>query len=242
VIRGFVWRVARGMGLGPTHATKKSEAPPIEWWYPAGRGSFEGREVILRELLGLFPPGRLIDLACGNGMYSIAAKAMGWDVTGVDARTVRMPMTPGVTWVQQDVREADVTGYDVILLMGLLYHLELKDQLNLLRRCSGTVTIIDTHHSNAPTHLEGGYAGQTYRELPAGHTAALADTPTAAWGNPTSFWATQPDLVRMLHDAGFRTILALVPPTLPNRTFYVCLPDRSSSQPASSKTRPSGGA
>jgi hypothetical protein len=28
----------------------------------------------------------------------------------------------------------------------------------------------------------------------------------------------------MLEDCGFRTILALVPPNLPNRTFYLCLP------------------
>jgi hypothetical protein len=213
------------MGLRPKRGAKPEPAPPpIAWSHPPGRGSFEGREAILRELLGLFPPGRLIDLACGNGMYSIAAHQLGWEVTGVDARTVRMPMTPGITWVQQDIRETDVTGYDLILLMGLLYHLELSDQLDLLRRCSATVTILDTHHSNAPTHLEGGYAGHTFRELPTGHKAELADTPTAAWGNQTSFWATQPDLVRMLHDCGFKTVMALVPPTLPNRTFYLCLP------------------
>lgn len=149
---------------------------------------------------------------------------MGWVVTGVDARTVRMPMTSGITWVQQDIRETDVTGYDLILLMGLLYHLELDDQLELLRRCSATVTILDTHHSNSPTHAEGGYAGHTFREIPPDHPTSLAETPTAAWGNATSFWATQPDLVRMLHDCGFETILALVPPTLRNRTFYLCLP------------------
>ena len=169
----------------------------------------------------------MIDLACGNGVFSIAAQDMGWNVTAVDARTVRMPMTPGIEWVQQDVRETEVVGYDVVLLMGLLYHMELDDQLDLLRRCSGTVTILDTHHSTAPTHLEGGYAGHTFTELRPDHPTSLEDAPRAAWGNPTSFWATQPDLVRILQDCGFGTVLALVPPTLRNRTFYLCLPKRA---------------
>jgi hypothetical protein len=41
----------------------------------------------------------------------------------------------------------------------------------------------------------------------------------------------------MLNDCGFETVLALVPPTLRNRTFYLCLPKRATSrveQPAAS--------
>jgi hypothetical protein len=228
VIRRQARAMARRLGLRRTRpATAVApKRPPIAWRHPIMGASFERREDVLRELLALFPPGRLLDLACGSGLYSIAAHEMGWEVTAVDARTSRLPMTPGITWLQQDVRTTDVTGFDVVLVMGLLYHLELDDQLELLRRCSKTVTILDTHHSNAPTHLEGGYAGHTFHELPAGREAELAATPTAAWGNQTSFWATQPDLVRMLEDCGFRTVLALVPPNLSNRTFYLCLPDR----------------
>jgi hypothetical protein len=239
VIRSFARRVARLLGIRPVgpaatatpETASKPPRPKIDWIYDNSRGSFEGRETILRELLALFPPGRLVDLACGNGMYSIAANDLGWDVTAVDARIVRMPMTPGITWVQQDVRETDVSGFDVVLLMGLLYHMELGDQLDLLRRCSHTVTILDTHHSTSPTHEEGGYAGHTFREIPEDHPTSLEDSPRAAWGNATSFWATQPDLVRMLYDCGFGTVLALVPPTLPNRTFYVCLPRKPSLLP-----------
>lgn len=240
-LRRAVGKVARRLGLRPARPAPSSpakapapERPPIAWTHPDGGASFEHREKVLRELLALFPPGRLIDVACGSGIYSIAAHEMGWQVTAVDARTVRMPMTPGITWVQQDIRETDVSGHDVILLMGLLYHLELDDQLDLLRRCSATVTILDTHHSNRPTHVEGGYAGHTYRELPEGREAELATTPTAAWGNLTSFWATQPDLVRMLQDCGFETILAIVPPNIANRTFYLCLPRRTRPEAAAS--------
>jgi hypothetical protein len=244
-LRRSAANVARRLGFRSSRPASlpaaKAPAPPrpsVEWAYPEGGGSFEHREAVLREILALFPPGRLLDLACGNGMYAVAAHQMGWQVMAVDVRTVRMPMTPGITWVEQDIRETDVAGYDVILLMGLLYHLELADQLDLLRRCSGTVTILDTHHSNLPSHLEGGYAGRTYKELPEGREAELAATPTAAWGNVTSFWATQPDLVRMLHDCGFGTILALVPPNLPNRSFYLCLPRRRPPETAASSETP----
>jgi hypothetical protein len=197
--------------------------PAIEWIHPAD-GSGEHRVVSFKALLGLFPPGRLLDLAAGHGLFSVTAQEMGWRATAVDARTERMPMTPGIDWVQHDVRTYDVSGFDVIALLGLLYHLELPDQLDLLRRCSGTVTILDTHHSNRPTHVEQGYAGHTFTEVAKDQEERIAETATAAWGNLTSFWATQPDLVRMLQDCGFETVLALVPPNSPDRTFYLCLP------------------
>jgi hypothetical protein len=228
-LRRSAGSIARRLGLrrprpAPAPAPAGDPRPSITWTFPAGGGSFDQRVEVFRSLLGLFPPGRLLDLACGTGIFAIAAHDMGWDVTASDARTERMPMTPGIAWVQQDVRDVDVSGYDVVTVLGILYHLELPDQLDLLRRCSRTITILDTHHSLRPTHFEGGYAGHTFRELPEGREEELAATPTAAWGNQTSFWATQPDLVRMLGDCGFGTVMALVPPNLPNRTFYVCLP------------------
>ena len=200
--------------------------PNIAWDSRTGPASQGVRLEVFRDVLALFPPGRLVDLGCGHGMFSVAALEMGWRVTAVDARTQRMPMTPGIDWVQRDVRAYDVAGFDVIALMGLLYHLELPDQLDLLHRCSQTVTILDTHHSNRPTIVQGGYSGHTFYELPDDQADRLADTPTAAWGNLTAFWATQPDLVRMLLDSGFGRVLALVPPSQANRTFYLCLPLR----------------
>jgi len=214
---------SRAIGPRAAAGTAASSGPTIEWIYPADGGG-DHRVTVFKALLGLFPPGRLLDLAAGHGMFSVAAQDMGWRVTAVDARTERMPMTPGIDWIQHDVRTYDVGGFDVIALLGLLYHLELPDQLDLLRRCSGTVTILDTHHSNRPTHVEQGYAGHTFREVAADREVHLAETATAAWGNLTSFWATQPDLVRMLRDCGFGTVLALVPPNTQDRTFYLCLP------------------
>jgi hypothetical protein len=168
------------------------------------------------------PPGRLLDLGAGHGAFSLIALELGWDVTAVDARTVRMPMTSGIRWIESDVRTFDVSGYDCIALLGLLYHLELPDQLDLLRRCAPTPTILDTHHSVRPSTTVDGYAGHFYRE-PGASAEELAPIATASWGNTRSFWATREDLVRMLHDCGYRSVFAEEPAYRPDRSFYLCL-------------------
>lgn len=143
-------------------------------------------------------------------------------MTAVDARTERMPMTEGIRWIQSDVRTVDVADYDCIAILGLLYHLELKDQLDLLRRCAGTPTILDTHHALHSAITIDGWQGRIFVEADV-TPQELAEIPTASWGNPESFWATEPELVRMLHESGYRTVLALQPPILPDRNFYLCL-------------------
>ena len=179
---------------------------------PAAEG---GRRLeLFHAILRPLRPGRLVDLGAGHGRFAVVARELGWEVTAVDARTGRMPMVPGIEWVQADVRSFPVEGYDCICLLGLLYHLELADQLDLLARSAGTLTIIDTHVALAATHEEGGFAGRTFTEE--------LEAPTASWGNPTSFWPTEEALVRMLHEAGFRSVFKLVPSYLADRTFWIC--------------------
>ncbi|HEX7473327.1 MAG TPA: methyltransferase domain-containing protein [Candidatus Limnocylindrales bacterium] len=182
----------------------------------------ERRLATFRQILGTLPPGRLLDLGAGHGAFSKIGQELGWTVTAVDARTERMPMGDGIRWVQADARTFDVSGYDCIALLGLLYHLGLDDQRDLLRRCSGTPTILDTHHALSPWLTVDGWEGGIYQE-PGSTPEELASVPTASWGNTDSFWPTRASLLRMLDEAGYRTILALEPPILPDRTFYLCL-------------------
>ena len=86
---------------------------------------------------------------------------------------------PGIRWIQEDVRTFAVEGYDCICILGLLYHLEIGDQLTLLKKCAGTRTIIDTHVALKVTHEELGYQGTLFTEI--------LDQPTASWGNASSF-------------------------------------------------------
>jgi SAM-dependent methyltransferase len=177
------------------------------------------------QLLGLFPTGRLVDLGAGHGRFSLLAADMGWDVTAVDARTKRFPDDPRPRWVRADVRDVDLAPFDVIACLGLFYHLALEDQLDLLARASHTPTIIDTHLDHGVHEHDlseqrqprEGYTGRFYAE-----PRAL----TSAVGNRESFWPTLETFHRMLHEAGFTTVLTLEPWITGDRTFFLALPPR----------------
>ena len=138
------------------------------------------RLAIFQDILAILPRGRMLDLGTGHGKFAVLAHRLGWHVTAVDARTQRMPDHEGIEWVQADIRGYPVDGYDCINLLSLFYHLEIDDQIDLLRRCSGTPTILDTHVSINPNREERGYRGERFDE---------GDTTRAqsSWGNPASF-------------------------------------------------------
>jgi SAM-dependent methyltransferase len=181
---------------------------------------------IFATLLKSLRPGRLLDLGCGHGNFAILASEMGWQVTAVDVRTQRMPMTTGVRWIQSDVRKFEIREgeYDCIALLGLLYHLELSAQLDLLKRCAHATTILDTHVSVKSTVVESGYEGELFDEQAGRTLEQLRESGTASWGNLQSFWPEQESLIRMLHDSGYECVYQCLPPYQPDRAFYICLP------------------
>lgn len=181
------------------------------------------RHEIFRQLLGMFPTGSLVDLGTGHGQFAVAAADLGWRVTGVDARNARWPDDNRITWVQEDIREHDLAPYDLVLCLGLFYHLTLDDQLAFLQRANTKPLIIDTHLANdtVPRRLSErvttreGYEGRMYAE---------GRMLTASFRNRESFWPTPETFRRMLGDCGFSTVLTAEPWVIPDRTFFVALP------------------
>lgn len=176
-------------------------------------------------LLGRFPPGRLVDLGAGHGKFSLRAADAGWAVTAVDARATRFVEDERITWVEQDIREFDLQGFDLILCLGLFYHLTLDDQLALLARASGTPMIIDTHldtgnatHPLSPPTEVKGYRGRFYSEQ------GWEQRSTASWQNTKSFWPRPKAFYRMLEANGYSAVYAGVPWVTTDRTFFLCLP------------------
>ena len=173
------------------------------------------RAGILAGLLGQFPPGRLIDLATGAGWFAVIAADLGWEVTGIDARHRDRDAHQGVTWRDQDVRDADVSGYDLVLCLGIFYHLPFADQMELLAKCAGKPVIIDTHVALACEITQGdGFEGKMYGE----HGGLLSSV-----GKADSFWPTAASLERMLAVHGYQ-VSAYEPWWAPDRTFWTCLP------------------
>lgn len=200
------------------------------------------RPAIFINLLSLFPPGSLVDLGTGHGVFAVHAANLGWQVTAVDARTERWPADERVSWVEQDVREHDVSRYDLICCLGLFYHLTFEDQVDLLRRAAGTPMIIDTHldhgtheHRLSDRVVEGdGYHGRYYQE---------PGVATSSWGNRRSFWPTLPTFERMLLEQGHGPVLPVQPWVTGDRTFFLVLPPPvDDTPPRWARHRPDGAA
>ena len=140
-----------------------------------------------------------------------------------DAATKALIAT--IRWVQADVREFPIAPgeYDLICILGLLHHLEVADQAALIRRCAGTLLLIDTRIAPAIIDREGPYEGMVVREH--GETRDERDlVPTAAWGNAHSFRHTEESLIHLLRENGYAQVMPMRPPHRRDYTFYLCLP------------------
>lgn len=192
---------------------------------------------VFRSLVSPLKPGRMLDLGAGPGKFAMDAARLGWKVTAVDARTTRTPdpeeqgdperagLIRSIDWIAADVREFPIRGgeYDLICILGLLHHLEVDDQVALLRRCSDTLTLLTVRVAPEAEVSEGPYEGRHRREQ--GETREERDgIPTASWGNEVSFWHTEESLLRMMRDCGYSKVMPMRPPFRKGYTFYLCLP------------------
>lgn len=168
----------------------------------------------------------ILDLACGEGVYSIEAALRGAQVFALDARTERMDEgakaanrlgLTNICFDQADIRSLDITLYgriDVVLLLGILYHLDGKDILPVLENafeiCRQFVIIdthIATHNMNELKFLCGIYEGKQFREHGDNDPKELRRSRLlASIDNPLSFRFTKESLFRALHDVGFSSV------------------------------------
>jgi len=218
-------------------------------WYPAG----DVNGVKVRRVMQLirdfakspFEQLRIFDFGCGEGVYAIEAALRGADVIGFDGRTERMQAGVdlarrlGLTklkFEKADVRDVTVRSHgsaDVVLFLGLLYHLDDRDIFPVLRNvhdmCKHLV-IIDTHIvldvDHQAEHDGKSYEGRKVREYQERDSEEVRRSRVgASLDNPLSFWLTRSSLCRALVDAGFTSVCeahAPFEPTKPaNRTTII---------------------
>jgi SAM-dependent methyltransferase len=163
---------------------------------------------------------QILDLACGEGVYAVEAALRGAEVRALDARTERMSEgvkaserlgLANLSFEQKDIRHVTRDSHgsvDIVLLLGILYHLDQQDAVSVLKNvyelCSQFV-IIDTHIAvRGEAEIEHGgrvYKGRHFREHAEDDSEeARRGRLLASIDNPTSFWFTKESLFRLLKE------------------------------------------
>jgi hypothetical protein len=214
----------------------------------------------VRQLVGDLMPRpaselRVLDLGAHEGLYGIELALAGAEVVFIEGRDaaaerIRFAATAlsldRVSVHTQDALQLSVAEhgeFEVVLCLGLLYHLGADEVLALLQRirsvCRG-VLVLDTHIALEDDELASfpddafwidpgaalsdirtvdvdgrTYRGRDYREHQPG--ASQEERLHASWASlsrDTSFWPTKPSLLNALVASGFTTVLECTVPPL----------------------------
>ena len=170
---------------------------------------------------------RVLDLGCAHGVFALELARRGAEVVGVEGRDSWVAMAnqakhdlglPNVTFIQGDVRKISretLGQFDVVLCLGLLYHLDAEDAVQLLRTIHGMCAdfaVIDTQIAVKPDAdlALGGhtYRGWRYREHAVSATADQKEEILgASLDDEFSFWFSRPSLLNLLRHVGFSSVL-----------------------------------
>ena len=212
-------------------------------YYPAHR---EMMRLVHDRLDGNFKGRRIVDIGCLEGYFSLECALQGAEVLGIDGKLLNVrkcEFVRSVLGVEQatfilgdamNVTRRSFGQFDVVLALGLLYHLEdpYTFLANLAGLCRG-FALIDTQVAldDQPESIKEGwrpdlsemrtftfagrsYEGRLFREFPTGTARDVKDlSPTASLENELSVWLTEDSLIRMLHDVGFSGTEKVVYPT-----------------------------
>jgi hypothetical protein len=180
---------------------------------------------------------KIMDFACGEGVYAIEAALRGAKVFALDARTERMKDgvraadrlgLTNLRFEQMNIRNVNVGSHgmvDVIFFLGILYHLDFNDVFpvlhNIYNMCREFV-VIDTHITLGNQHSEqhGGqsYHGVQWREHVGSDPEEIRRSRLgASLDNPLSFVFTRESLFRLLNNIGFTCVCECTVPLEPDK-------------------------
>jgi SAM-dependent methyltransferase len=177
---------------------------------------------------------RVLDLGCLEGMVSVELARRGARVVGIEAREANVAKArfaketlelDNLEIIQDDVRNlsrARHGSFDLVLCLGILYHLPAPDVFDLAERMAEVTehaAIVDTHIAlreaprklfGAPTSFEhrgAVYCGRPYHEFEPG--SLEGDRLKCVWSSidaRPSFWPTRASLLNLLSAAGFTSL------------------------------------
>ena len=175
---------------------------------------------------------RVLDLACLEGMFAIELALHGAKVLGIEGREVNLAKAKFVQntlslnkleLIRDDVRNLNPQrfgSFDVILVFGILYHLDTPDVMGLMQQvyeCCERAVIIDTNISlepnNSYTWKGEVYWGTYWEEHRSGSTEEeQLDALWASIGNQRSFTLTRASLCNLLRHIGFTSVYECLNP------------------------------
>jgi SAM-dependent methyltransferase len=226
----YPWELAPGV-VAPIHA---GHLPAIH------ETRLAMMEPAVREtLLAAGPEATAIDLACNEGWFSHrlldlgASKAVGVDIREVNVERARLVADQlGIPGDRLELKVGDVYdldsepdgAYDVVLLLGLIYHVEdPTGAIRVARRLAKRLCVIETQLTRQEQPLEWGRGAAHTAEAPASFAAFYEeDTEVNPVASATGILSLIPNpaaVHEMGRAAGFRLVEQVEPPTMAHPQF-----------------------
>ena len=182
-------------------------------------------QVVSDVLAGRIAGARVLDLACLEGMYALELASRGAEVVAIEGREANLEkarFAARALGLDVDFRLGDVRDlgrdehgeFDVVLCLGILYHLDTPDVFVLVDRIADVcrrALVVDTHAASTgkERHENRGHEYEGHRLVEHDPGASAPERLEAVWSsldNPTAFALTRPSLERLLARSGFTSV------------------------------------
>ena len=174
---------------------------------------------------------RILDLGCHEGGFAVALARRGAEVIAVDGREGHIAKVRFVREalglenlqpVRTDVRQLipeDVGTFDVVLCLGVLYHLDGQDVMRMVETVSQLTRRLAVFETQIAlkAQFEVSYEENLYF---ARHYDEDVAEPGASLDNVKSLWLTKPSLLNLLACAGFTSVAEYLNPVIPALAAY----------------------
>jgi SAM-dependent methyltransferase len=168
---------------------------------------------------------RVLDLACLEGMYALELARRGAEIVAIEGREANLAKARyaaerlglDVDWRLGDVRDLSREQhgeFDVVLCLGILYHLEAPDVFSLTARIAEVcqrALVVDTSvalaGSEERTHDGHAYEGTTlFEHAPESSEQERLKAVWSSLDNTTAWAPTKASLLRLLARSGFTSV------------------------------------